>query len=186
FGELEYCFNQYFSKYCAPIITKDYRYYHRKQNEEFHKAYNQTPAIIGAGSVFQGMIRVQTANVRAASEGKWSKKNLDAFINDVVKKIVSGKNFQNDWGNLIDRYRESLIAKLGTKGYLHVAEQLGKTEGQKFIDPAIHYGQLRFMELLKEHLARTDMPKSSMEYILKEGINNSIFMSLGSRFMRGR
>lgn len=186
FGELEYCFNQYFSKYCAPIITKDYRYYHRKQNEEFHKAYNQTPAIIGAGSVFQGMIRVQTANVRAASEGKWSKKNLDDFIDGVVKKIVSGKNFQNDWGNLIDRYRESLIAKLGTKGYLHVAEQLGKAEGQKFIDPAIHYGQLRFMELLKEHLARTDMPKSSMEYILKEGINNSIFMSLGSRFMRGR
>lgn len=186
FGELEYCFNQYFSKYCAPIITKDYRYYHRKQNEEFYKAYNQTPAIIGAGSVFQGMIRVQTANVRAASEGKWSKKNLDAFINDVVKKIVSGKNFQNDWGNLIDRYRESLVAKLGTKGYLHVAEQLGKIEGQKFIDPAIHYGQLRFMELLKEHLARTDMPKSSLEYVLKEGINNSIFMSLGSRFMRGR
>ena len=38
FGELEYCFNQYFSKYCAPVIAKDYRYYHRKQTEEFYKA----------------------------------------------------------------------------------------------------------------------------------------------------
>ena len=186
FGELEYCFNQYFSKYCAPVITKDYRYYHRKQTEEFNKAYNEVPANIGAGSVMQGMIRVQTANVMAASSGKWSTKNLDDFINGVVNKIVSSKNFQKDWGNLIDRYRESLIAKLGTKGYIRVAEELGKAEKRKIIDPAVHYGQIRFMELLKEHLARTDMPKSSLEYILKEGANSSIIMTLAGRFMRGR
>ena len=186
FGELEYCFNQYFSKYCAPVITKDYRYYHRKQTEEFNKAYNEVPANIGAGSVMQGMIRVQTANVMAASSGKWSTKNLDDFINGVINKIVSSKNFQKDWENLIDRYRESLIAKLGTKGYIRVAEELGKSEKRKFIDPAVHYGQIRFMELLKEHLARTDMPKSSLEYILKEGANSSIMMTLAGRFMRGR
>lgn len=186
FGELEYCFNQYFSKYCAPVITKDYRYYHRKQTEEFNKAYNEVPANIGAGSVMQGMIRVQTANVMAASSGKWSTKNLDDFINGVINKIVSSKNFQKDWENLIDRYRESLIAKLGTKGYIRVAEELGKAEKRKFIDPAVHYGQIRFMELLKEHLTRTDMPKSSLEYILKEGANSSIMMTLAGRFMRGR
>ena len=186
FGELEYCFNQYFSKYCAPVITKDYRYYHRKQTEEFNKAYNEVPANIGAGSVMQGMIRVQTANVMAASSGKWSTKNLDDFINGVINKIVSSKNFQKDWENLIDRYRESLIAKLGTKGYIRVAEELGKAEKRKFIDPAVHYGQIRFMELLKEHLAKTDMPKSSLEYILKEGANSSIMMTLAGRFMRGR
>ena len=186
FGELEYCFNQYFSKYCAPVITKDYRYYHRKQTEEFNKAYNEVPANIGAGSVMQGMIRVQTANVMAASSGKWSTKNLDDFINGVINKIVSSKNFQKDWENLIDRYRESLIAKLGIKGYIRVEEELEKVEKRKFVDPAVHYGQIRFMELLKEHLARTDMPKSSLEYILKEGANSSIMMTLAGRFMRGR
>ena len=186
FGELEYCFNQYFSKYCAPVIAKDYRYYHRKQTEEFYKAYNEMPANIGAGSVMQGMIRVQTANVNASSSGKWNKKNLDDFIGGVVNKIVAGKNFQKDWGHLIDRYRESLIAKLGTKGYIRVEEELEKMEKRKFVDPAVHYGQIRFMELLKEHLARTDMPKSSLEYILKEGANSSIMMTLAGRFMRGR
>ena len=185
FGELEYCFNQYFSKYCAPVIAKDYRYYHRKQTEEFYKAYNEMPANIGAGSVMQGMIRVQTANVNASSSGKWNKKNLDDFIGGVVNKIVAGKNFQKDWGHLIDRYRESLIAKLGTKGYIRVEEELEKVEKRKFVDPAVHYGQIRFMELLKEHLARTDMPKSSLEYILKEGANSSIMMTLAGRFMRG-
>ena len=186
FGELEYCFNQYFSKYCAPVIAKDYRYYHRKQTEEFYKAYNEMPANIGAGSVMQGMIRVQTANVNASSSGKWNKKNLDDFIGGVVNKIVAGKNFQKDWGHLIDRYRKSLIAKLGTKGYIRVEEELEKVEKRKFVDPAVHYGQIRFMELLKEHLARTDMPKSSLEYILKEGANSSIMMKLAGRFMRGR
>ena len=186
FGELEYCFNQYFSKYCAPVIAKDYRYYHRKQTEEFYKAYNEMPANIGAGSVMQGMIRVQTANVNASSSGKWNKKNLDDFIGGVVNKIVAGKNFQKDWGHLIDRYRESLIAKLGTKGYIRVEEELEKVEKRKFVDPAVHYGQIRFMELLKEHLARTDMPKSSLEYILKEGANSSIMMTLAGSFMRGR
>jgi len=41
FGELEYCFGQYFSRYCAPVITKDYNYYQRKQQEEFNKAYSE-------------------------------------------------------------------------------------------------------------------------------------------------
>ena len=187
FGELEYCFGQYFSRYCAPVITKDYNYYQRKQQEEFNKAYNEdVPSYYGAGSVVQPMLRVQASNIVAQSSGKWSKKNLDDFINGVINKIVSSKNFQKDWENLIDRYRESLIAKLGTKGYIRVAEELGKSEKQKFIDPAVHYGQIRFMELLKEHLARTDMPKSSLEYILKEGANSSIMMTLAGRFMRGR
>lgn len=187
FTELEYCFGQYFSKYCAPVITKDYRYYRHKQAEEFNKAYNSQSPFLGAGSVMQDMIRVQTANVHAsASGGKWSKKNLDNFIGGVVNKIVSGKNFQRDWSNMIDRYRESLIAKLGTKGYIKAAEELGKSAGQKFIDPAVHYGQMRFMELVKEHLARTDMPKSSLEYVLKEGMNSSLMMTLCNRFMRGR
>ena len=186
FAELEYCFGQYFSRYCAPVISKDYNYYRRKQADEFNKAYNEVPAYIGAGSVMQGMVRMQATNINAQSSGKWSKKNLDDFINGVVSKIVSSKNFQKDWGNLVDRYRESLIAKLGTKGYLKAAEALGKAEGQKFIDPAVHYGQIRFMEMIKGHLARTNMPKSSMDYILKEAANSSIMMTLGNRFQRAR
>lgn len=187
FGELEYCFGQYFSRYCAPVITKDYNYYKRKQHEEYLKAYNEdVPAYLGAGSVMQTMVRVEAANVAAQSSGKWSKMNLDNFIDGMVNKIVSNKNFQKDWGNLIDRYRESLIAKLGTKGYVRAAEALGKAEGQKFVDPAVHYGQIRFMELVKLHLARVNMPKSSMEYILRETVNSSLFFTLGQRFMRAR
>ena len=187
FGELEYCFGQYFSRYCAPVITKDYNYYQRKQQEEFNKAYNEdVPSYYGAGSVMQPMLRVQAANVAAQSSGKWSKMNLDNFIDGMVNKIVSNKNFQKDWGNLIDRYRESLIAKLGTKGYVRAAEALGKAEGQKFVDPAVHYGQIRFMELVKLHLARVNMPRSSMEYILRETANSSLIFTLGQRFMRAR
>ena len=103
FAELEYCFGQYFSRYCAPVISKDYNYYRRKQADEFNKAYNEVPAYIGAGSVMQGMVRMQATNINAQSSGKWSKKNLDDFINGVVSKIVSSKNFQKDWGNLVDR-----------------------------------------------------------------------------------
>ena len=187
FGELEYCFGQYFSRYCAPVITKDYNYYQRKQQEEYDKAYNEdVPSYIGAGSVMQTMVRVQAANIAARSSGKWSKMNLDNFIDGVVNKIVSNKNFQKDWGNLIDRYRESLIAKLGTKGYVKAAESLGKAEGEKYIDPAVHYGQIRFMELVKLHLARVNMPRSSIEYILKETANSSLIFTLGQRFMRAR
>ena len=89
FGELEYCFNQYFSKYCAPVIAKDYRYYHRKQTEEFYKAYNEMPANIGAGSVMQGMIRVQTANVNASSSGKWWGRKQDCCRQELPKGLGS-------------------------------------------------------------------------------------------------
>uniref|UniRef100_A0AB33J3C2 Large polyvalent protein associated domain-containing protein n=1 Tax=Prevotella sp. GTC17254 TaxID=3236794 RepID=A0AB33J3C2_9BACT len=186
FTELEYCFGQYFSKYCAPVIAKDYKYYNRKQAEEYNKAYNDLSPLIGAGSVVPGVMRVQMANTAATAHGKWSKMNLDDFINGVVNKIATNKNFQKDWGSLIDRYRESLVAKLGTKGYIKVAEKLGKTEGQKFIDPAIYYGQIRFVELVKEHLAKTNMPKSSLEYILQEGMNSSIMTTLVNKAIRGR
>ena len=77
FGELEYCFNQYFSKYCAPIITKDYRYYHRKQNEEITRSLQNN-----ANAFTPISAQIHTAQNTARSM-KWGKKTIDDFIKAV-------------------------------------------------------------------------------------------------------
>lgn len=189
FAELEYCFGQYFSKYCAPIVVKDFNYYNRKQAEEFRKAYSEVSQTnIGAGSPLQGMIQFQYAKIKAQSSGKWSKKNIDDFINGVSGKIISNKQFVADWNRLIDEYRTALISRIGERGYYNAAVALRERLGEKqLVDPALHYGQMRFVQLLKEQLARTTMPKSSVEYVLKEAIsNNSLFGMIALRAGRGR
>ena len=74
FGELEYCFSQYFSKYCAPVITKDYRYYHRKQSEEYDRALQNH-----ANAFTQISAQMHTAQNDARST-EWGKKTIDDFI----------------------------------------------------------------------------------------------------------
>ena len=182
FGELEYCFNQYFSKYCAPIITKDYRYYHRKQNEEITRSLQNN-----ANAFTPISAQIHTAQTTARSM-KWGKKTIDDFIKAVSEKIVSNKQFTKDWCRLTDEYRIVLLNKLGPKGYYNAAVALKNKLGEKIlVDPAEYYGQMRFVQLLKEQLARTDMPKSSFEYVLREAVsNNSLLGMVVLRIGRGR
>lgn len=182
FGELEYCFNQYFSKYCAPIITKDYRYYHRKQNEEITRSLRNN-----ANAFTPISAQIHTAQTTARSM-KWGKKTIDDFIKAVSEKIVSNKQFIKDWCRLTDEYRIVLLNKLGPKGYYNAAVALKNKLGEKtLVDPAEYYGQMRFVQLLKEQLARTDMPKSSLEYVLREAVsNNSLLGMVVLRIGRGR
>lgn len=186
FGELEYCFNQYFSKYFAPIITKDYKYYRQKQSEEYLKAQSALPANIGAGSQMQGFVREQNANVLALNGGEWSKKNLDDFLNGVSKKIASNPIFLKDWDEITLKYEKALIAKIGREKFDEIGKELGKKKGMDFFNPAVYYGFIRLEELKRSHLACLDMPKSSLEYILKKGVEESVFSSVMIRSLRGR
>lgn len=186
FGELEYCFNQYFSKYIAPIITKDYKYYKHKQSEELQKAYNAVPDNAGSGSPMQGFVRAHTANVIALNNGAWSKKNLDDFLGGVSKKIENNPILLKDWAVITDKYEKALIAKLGVEKFNKLGEELGEENGMDFYNPAYYYAFLRLEELKREHLARLDMPKSSSEYLLKKSVDTSIFASIMNRSLRGR
>ena len=89
---------------------------------------------------------------------------------------------------MTDEYRIVLLNKLGPKGYYNAAVALKNKLGEKtLVDPAEYYGQMRFVQLLKEQLARTDMPKSSLEYVLREAVsNNSLLGMVVLRIGRGR
>ena len=173
FGELEYCFSQYFSKYCAPVIAKDYRYYHRKQSEEYDRALQNH------ANAFTPISAQMHAAQNDARSTEWGKKTIDDFIKAVSGKIASNKQFAKDWYRLTDEYRIALINKLGDKGYYNAAVALKNKLGEKtLVDPAEYYGQMRFVQLLKEQLARTDMPKSSLEYVLKEAVSNNSLLGM--------
>lgn len=181
-AELEYCFGQYFSKYCAPIVVKDFNYYNRKQAEEYSRAFQNHANAFTPVSV---QLHAAQNDTRTT---EWGKKSIDDFINGVSEKIISNKQFIKDWSRLIDEYRTSLIQRIGERGYYNAAVALKTKLGEKeLVDPALHYGQMRFIQLLKEQLARTTMPKSSLEYVLKEAVsNNSLFGMVALRAGRGR
>ena len=152
-AELEYCFGQYFSKYCAPIVVKDFNYYNRKQAEEYSRAFQNHANAFTPVSV---QLHAAQNDTRTT---EWGKKTIDDFINGVSEKIISNKQFIKDWSRLIDEYRTSLIQRIGERGYYNAAVALKTKLGEKeLVDPALHYGQMRFIQLLKEQLARTTMP----------------------------
>lgn len=181
-AQLEYCFSQYFSRYCAPVIVKDFNYYNRKQSEEYNRALQNH-----ANAFVPIYAQLKAAQDEARST-EWGKKTVDDFINAVSGKIASNKQFAKDWNRLIDEYEGALIRKIGKRGYYNAGVALQKKLGEKeWVSPAFHYGQMRFVQLLKEQLARTTMPKSSLEYVLKEAVsNNSLFGMVALRVARGR
>lgn len=180
-SEIEYCFNQYFSRYCSPIIIHDYQYYQRKQLDELMKVENNTKLQFGRSDVMGSIISwEQKSKAKAQTSGKWNKVNIDGFIKGIENKFLHNKIFLNDWGRLTTEYSNQLYARLGTKGYENARKKLGE-------DPAIYYSEQRFIQLLKNQIARTSMPKSTMDYILKDGFSNWSMASQLTMFLqRGR
>lgn len=174
FVELEYCLDQYFSQHYAPIVNKEYKDLKAKQADEYAKTldkYRYTPSVHG----------LPTTSIFAANDalrnGEWNTKHTDYLLEQCSTKFFSDEKVQADLINLKACCQRVLQERLGVDGYNKLAEEFGAP-------PEGIYVAHRFETLLIEHLARKDMPKSSLEYVMKKGFEDSLpgyILSLGRK-----
>ena len=175
FVELEYCLDQYFSQHYAPIVNKEYKDLKTKQLAEYGKTLDKNPSVPG---VFGGGASTAlTAYTETKTVGEWGTKNMDYLLEQCSTKFFSDRKVQADLINLKACCQAVFLKRLGVDGYNKLAEEFGAP-------PEDIYVAHRFQSLLMEHLARKDMPKNSLEYVMKKGFEDSLpgyILSLGRK-----
>lgn len=162
--ELEYCFDKYFSKNFVPILDKEYKELKDKQAEEYRRKLDSRPVAPG----MSGMMNASMAAQEVRMTGVWNTKSTDYLLEQCNEKFFSDKNAQEDINQMTVAWRAAIVSEIGVDKYKELSE--GLPTG----DLASFYVANRFQTLMMEELARKEMPKSSLEYIMRKGFQESL------------
>ena len=169
FQDLEYVFDRYYRENIAPVVKGQMDFLRKKQSEEYVRMLDNRPVAPGmSGMMHASMVAQETHLV-----GEWNSKTSDDLLKMVDGKLGRNKNVQHDFAVMIDAWRLAAVKEMGEQRY---AELSAKCPSK---DLAREFVSNRFMQLELEQLAKAQVPKSSLEYILKKGFGESfpVFLS---------
>ena len=163
FQDLEYVFDRYYRENIAPVVKGQMDFLRKKQSEEYVRMLDNRPVAPGmSGMMHASMVAQETHLV-----GEWNSKTSDDLLKMVDSKLGRNKNVQHDFAVMIDAWRLAAVKEMGEQRY---AELSAKCPSK---DLAREFVSNRFMQLELEQLAKAQVPKSSLEYILKKGFGES-------------
>lgn len=165
FINLEYCISQYFDKHMAQSVVQAKKYLDRKQAEE-------TDAFVGSRNAIGNFVNpamniamgVQDAN----RNGKYHQVHTEELVQGIIKQFSKDQRLTQDIRNMTDLWRASAVAQVGEERYRQLSAQCPSG------DLASQYMNERISSLIIDRLAKMDLPKSSLEYILTEGGKGSL------------
>jgi len=163
FQDLEYVFDRYYRENIAPVVKGQMDFLRKKQSEEYVRMLDNRPVAPGMSGMMHASMVAQEAHL----VGKWNSKTSDDLLKMVDGKLGRNKNVQHDFAVMIDAWRLAAVKEMGEQRY---AELSAKCPSK---DLAREFVSNRFMQLELEQLAKAQVPKSSLEYILKKGFGES-------------
>ncbi len=163
FQDLEYVFDRYYRENIAPVVKGQMDFLRKKQSEEYVRMLDNRPVAPGMSGMMHASMVAQEAHL----VGEWNSKTSDDLLKMVDGKLGRNKNVQHDFAVMIDAWRLAAVKEMGEKRY---AELSAKCPSK---DLAREFVSNRFMQLELEQLAKAQVPKSSLEYILKKGFGES-------------
>ena len=163
FQDLEYVFDRYYRENIAPVVKGQMDFLRKKQSEEYVRMLDNRPVAPGMSGMMHASMVAQEAHL----VGEWNSKTSDDLLKMVDGKLGRNKNVQHDFAVMIDAWRLAAVKEMGEKRY---AELSAKCPSK---DLAMEFVSNRFMQLELEQLAKAQVPKSSLEYILKKGFGES-------------
>ena len=169
FQDLEYVFDRYYRENIAPVVKGQMDFLRKKQSEEYVRMLDNRPVAPGMSGMMHASMVAQEAHL----VGEWNSKTSDDLLKMVDGKLGRNKNVQHDFAVMIDAWRLAAVKEMGEQRY---AELSAKCPSK---DLAREFVSNRFMQLELEQLAKAQVPKSSLEYILKKGFGESfpVFLS---------
>ena len=163
FQDLEYVFDRYYRENIAPVVKGQMDFLRKKQSEEYVHMLDNRPVAPGMSGMMHASMVAQEAHL----VGEWNSKTSDDLLKMVDGKLGRNKNVQHDFAVMIDAWRLAAVKEMGEQRY---AELSAKCPSK---DLAREFVSNRFMQLELEQLAKAQVPKSSLEYILKKGFGES-------------
>lgn len=166
FTELEYCMATYFNDHLSPVMQKVRDDLTKRQVEEMHE-YKKSH-IGRMHDVTGGMYNLSDDSVDVLRRtGEWSSKSTEDYVEMCRREITSSSAIRSDLALLADEWRSALVREVGKERYDDISTKLGN-------DLALAYVDYRMEELMVERMVAERMPRSSLEYIIREASSNSL------------
>ena len=167
FAEVEYCLQSYFNTHFAPVMRSVEDYLGQKQAEEIGEYAFSPGGLLGslaAGAT--GMPDTTMQHLRLT--GEWNSKTAEDYVGMCRKRIAGNKDFTSDLALLSHEWRKAVVAEIGRERYDGLSARLGG-------DLAYAYVDYRVEQMMIDRMVKEQMPKSSVEYVLRKGMNGSLF-----------
>ena len=164
FAEIEYGLQQYFEGSVSPIMAQVKKTLNAKQVKELAD-YQRSPAGIMAASNPM-MVDIGWQTVRTT--GEWNSKTTEDYLKMCNVKMQNNKAMQRDFAVLAAEWRNAVVGEIGRAKYDALSKQIG-------CDLAYAYIGQRMEDLMINKLVKDNMPKSSMEYIMRKAAKQCIW-----------
>ena len=166
-AEVEYCLQGYFDTHFLSVMRSVKDFLGKKQAEEIGE-YAMSPAGLlssfAAGTT--GMPDNTMQYLRLT--GEWNSKTAEDYVEMCRERIAGNKDFTSDLGLLAAEWREAVVAEIGRERYDTLSARLGG-------DLAFAYVDYRVEQMMVERMVKDQMPRSSVEYVLRKGMEGSLF-----------
>ena len=166
FAEIEYCLQNYFKTRLAPMMKEAQTYLTQKQVEEIG-AYQSSAAgmLRSLANGANGMPDDSLLYLRQTSE--WNSKTAEDYVTMCRERIAGSQETRHDLNLLAGEWRNALIAEIGRVRYEEISKELGG-------DLAYAYVDYRVEQMMIDRMVAEQMPKSSVEYVLRKGAESSL------------
>ena len=167
FAEVEYCLQSYFDTHFASVMHSVKDYLGKKQAEEIGEYALSPMGLLGSfASGATGMPDNTLQYLRLT--GEWNSKTAEDYVEMCRERIAGNKEFTSDLALLAHEWREAVVAEIGREQYDKLSARLGG-------DLAYAYVDYRVEQMMVDRMVKEQMPKSSVEYVLRKGMEGSLF-----------
>ncbi|WP_129698489.1 hypothetical protein [Parabacteroides goldsteinii] len=166
FAEIEYCLQCYFDGQLAPIMGNVQQELSKKQIKEYNDYATSISGILrSAASGMKGMPDDSMQFVKLT--GEWNSKTAEDYVEMCRERISSSKDFQKDLGRMTEEWRNTVVAEIGRERYDTLSKELGGDLASAYVD-------YRVEQMMVNKMVADEIPKSSVEYILRKGASESL------------
>lgn len=166
FAEIEYCLQRYFDGQLVPVMRNVQQELSKKQVKEYSDYTTSLSGILR--SVASGMNSMPDDSMQYLKlTGEWNSKTAEDYVEMCRERISNSKDFQKDLGRMAEEWRNTVVAEIGRERYDTLSKKLGG-------DLAFAYVDYRVEQMMVNKMVVDEMPKSSVEYILRKGASESL------------
>lgn len=166
FAEFERCYSQYFYGSVAPLMEQVRKEVSDKQLEEMKEYSNSFAGILSMISSPMGGLSSNSIDMIART-GVWSRLKTEDYIALCQERIGKSEQITADLKLIANDWRNELVSVVGREHYDSMSKALGT-------DVAYAYTSYRMEQLMIDRLVRQNMPKSSLDYIMKKAADGSL------------
>lgn len=176
FAELERCYSQYFYGSMAPVLEQVRKELNEKQLEELKDYSNSFAGIMATAASNPTGVPMNSSYDMVRQTGVWNRMKTEDYIAMCQERIGKSAQITSDLKLIANGWRDGLVGIVGRERYDVMSKEMG-------MDIAYAYTCYRMEQLMIDRLVQQDMPKSSLEYVMKSAAENSL-LGLGSQLQR--